>query len=170
MSRFGLGWQVPSALAGLALGGLLVFFGCARTPPAATARVSGVVTFEGRPLAGGVVVFVPDADRTAGGKMLTATTDAGADPIAPDQAAGPWVAGFDRIEAALKRPFRCFIGSQQRHHFGAQSGVVAALLLGPAASLSLRLVKRGAGDRQCTTHHFRTWRIGNHRRLVFLGA
>lgn len=76
MQKFGLGWQVPSALAGLALGSLLVFFGCARTPPPAAARVSGLVTFEGRPVSGGVVVFVPDADRTANGKMLTATTDA----------------------------------------------------------------------------------------------
>ncbi|MCU0702778.1 MAG: DUF4198 domain-containing protein [Fimbriiglobus sp.] len=75
MSRFGLGWQVPSALAGLALGGLLVFFGCARTPPPAAARVTGVVTFEGRPLAGGTVVFIPDPDRTAEGKLHTATAD-----------------------------------------------------------------------------------------------
>ncbi len=119
MSRFGLGWQVPSALAGLALGGLLVFFGCARTPPAATARVSGVVTFEGRPLAGGVVVFVPDADRTAGGKMLTATTDAsgrfvladGAAVVAPgwykvaiaDPPGGEWAYVFP---AELRRPDR----------------------------------------------------------------
>lgn len=119
MSRFGLSWQVPSALAGLALGGLLVFFGCARTPPAATARVSGVVTFEGRHLAGGVVVFVPDADRTAGGKMLTATTDAsgrfaladGAAVVAPgwykvaiaDPPGGEWAYVFP---AELRRPDR----------------------------------------------------------------
>jgi hypothetical protein len=75
VNRLGLGWQVPTALAGLTLGGLLVFFGCARNPTPAHARVDGVVTFEGRPLANGVVVFVPDADRTAGGKMFTATTD-----------------------------------------------------------------------------------------------
>jgi hypothetical protein len=83
----GFGWQVPSALAGLALGGLLVFFGCARTPPPAAARVSGFVSFEGRPLANGVVVFVPDADRTAGGKMFTATTDAGGRFVLADGAA-----------------------------------------------------------------------------------
>lgn len=115
----GFGWQVPSAFAGLALGGLLVFFGCARTPPSATAKVSGYVSFEGRPLSNGVVVFVPDADRTAGGKMFTATTDAsgrfaladGAAVIQPgwyrvaiaDPPGGEWSYAYP---AELRRPDR----------------------------------------------------------------
>lgn len=119
MTRVGIVWQVPSALAGLAFGGLLVFLGCARTVPPAAAKVGGLVTFEGRPLAGGVVVFVPDADRTAGGKMLTATTDAsgrfvladGAAAVAPgwyrvaiaDPPGGEWAYVFP---AELRRPDR----------------------------------------------------------------
>ena len=119
MTRVGLGWQVPSALAGLALGGLLIFLGCARTTSPASAKVSGLVTFEGRPLAGGVVVFVPDADRTANGKMLTATTDVngrfvladGAAIVAPgwykvaiaDPPGGEWAYAFP---AELRRPDR----------------------------------------------------------------
>jgi hypothetical protein len=134
MPRLSFGWQVPTALAGLALGGLAVFFGCARTPPPAAARVDGVVTFEGRPLAGGVVVFVPDADRTAGGKMLTATTDAdgrfvlagGTAAVAPgwykvaisDPPGGGW--GY-QFPAELRRPDKSGLERQVQaghdHHF-----------------------------------------------------
>lgn len=134
MARSSLGWQVPAALSGLALGGLLVFLGCARTPPPASARVSGVATFEGRPLAGGVVVFVPDADRTAGGKMLTATTDAdgrftladGAAVVAPgwyrvaiaDPPGGEWAY---RFPAELRRPDKSGLEREVKaghdHHF-----------------------------------------------------
>ncbi len=134
MSRVGLGWQVPSALAGLALGGLVAFFGCARTPPQAAAKVGGLVTFENRPLAGGVVVFVPDADRTAGGKMLTATIDAGgrfalADGLAAvqpgwyrvaiaDSPSGEWSYVFP---TELRRPDRSGLEREVKagheHHF-----------------------------------------------------
>jgi len=70
-----IGTRTAVATAALALGGLLAFFGCQKAPPPATARVEGIVTFQGRPLADGVVVFVPDADRTAGGKMFSASVD-----------------------------------------------------------------------------------------------
>ncbi len=134
MPKLGLGWQVPSALAGLAVGGLLVFFGCARMPTPANARVEGVVTFEGRPLAGGTVVFVPDADRTASGKLLTATTDAsgrfvladGTAVVAPgwykvaiaDPPTGEWAYTFP---AELRRPDRSGLEREVKaghdHHF-----------------------------------------------------
>jgi hypothetical protein len=60
-----------SALLLLAVG-LLPVLGCGRTAPA-PGTVKGAVTFQGRPLAGGLVVFAPDRDRGNTGKPVTAT-------------------------------------------------------------------------------------------------
>lgn len=79
---------VAAAVVGLAAGGLLAFFGCGKAPAPPAARVGGVVTFQNRPLAGGVVVFVPDADRSPGGKMFTATIGADGRFVLADGAAG----------------------------------------------------------------------------------
>lgn len=75
MARSVYRYTLPTALVSLAAGGLLAFFGCSPTAPPAAGKVSGLVTFEGRPLSGGVVVFVPDPDRSAGGTMYTANVE-----------------------------------------------------------------------------------------------
>jgi hypothetical protein len=57
----------------LGIGALLVALpgGCNRTPSGPT-TVRGAVTFQGKPLAGGVVVFAPDPERGGAGKPVRA--------------------------------------------------------------------------------------------------
>jgi hypothetical protein len=50
---------------------MLFAFGCG-TKPSTPATVEGSVTFLGRPLVGGLVVFTPDRDRGTTGKPTTA--------------------------------------------------------------------------------------------------
>jgi hypothetical protein len=47
--------------------------GCGSSSPPAAATVRGLVTFQGQPLVGGVVVFAPDRERGTSGKPATAT-------------------------------------------------------------------------------------------------
>jgi hypothetical protein len=51
---------------------VLLAAGCGKTEPA-VATVKGAVTFQGRPLAGGLVVFAPDRDKGNAGKPVSAT-------------------------------------------------------------------------------------------------
>ncbi|MFO0822470.1 MAG: hypothetical protein U0792_05015 [Gemmataceae bacterium] len=44
--------------------------GCSRNTPQAATTVRGAVTFQGKPLAGGMVVFSPDPDRGHSGKPI----------------------------------------------------------------------------------------------------
>lgn len=53
---------VRGALIGLALTGSLTTAGCSRSPPALV-PVHGRITFAGAPVARGVIVFTPDAER-----------------------------------------------------------------------------------------------------------
>jgi hypothetical protein len=100
----------------------LLTAGCGKTEPA-TATVKGAVTFQGRPLAGGLVVFAPDRDRGNAGRPVSAT-------VGPDgwyrlsadgsaQVAAGWYrvaiaeppgpsgeSGRARFPAALRRPDR----------------------------------------------------------------
>lgn len=48
--------------------------GCGASAPAGPATVRGVVTFQGNPVAGGVVLFTPDPDRGGAGKPVRADT------------------------------------------------------------------------------------------------
>ena len=92
--------------------------GCGRGGPPPPAAVRGTVTFQGRPLAGGLVVFAPDRDRGMAGKAVTAAVaDDGsytaavpagwyrvalADPPGID-----WDGhGWPKFPAALRRPDR----------------------------------------------------------------
>ena len=50
--------------------------GCGEAAKPGPAGVSGAVTFAGRPLAGGVIVFAPDRDRGTPGKPVSAALDA----------------------------------------------------------------------------------------------
>ena len=52
--------------------GAFAFLGCGKTGSAQPAKVSGIVTFHGRALSGGTIVFSPDPDKAVGGKMMVA--------------------------------------------------------------------------------------------------
>ena len=49
--------------------------GCSRKSPSAPATVRGRVTFQGYPLAGGLIVFSPDPDRGGSGKPIRGDLD-----------------------------------------------------------------------------------------------
>lgn len=49
--------------------------GCGPSAPPAPATVRGAVTFQGRPLAGGLVVFAPDRDKGNGGRPVAAAVE-----------------------------------------------------------------------------------------------
>ncbi len=59
---------------GLGLFGLafMLPLGCAKVPSAEPAKVSGTVSFQGRALSDGLIVFTPDPERGNGGKMFSA--------------------------------------------------------------------------------------------------
>ncbi len=98
--------------------------GCGSAAPPAAATVRGLVTFQGQPLVGGVVVFAPDRDRGTLGKTAAATiaqdgsfhlTADGATPIPPgwyrvaiaDRPGSlPDSDGYPRFPNALRRPDR----------------------------------------------------------------
>lgn len=98
--------------------------GCGSTAPPAPATVRGIVSFQGRPLLGGVIVFAPDRDRGTPGKPLSTTigedgtfqlTAEGSPTISPgwyrvaiSDAPGSWPEsdGYPRFPAALRRPDR----------------------------------------------------------------
>lgn len=97
---------------------LIGLAGCGRGSPV-TAGVRGTVTFQGRPLAGGLVVFAPDRDKGMGGKPVTVTVaedgsySAGAVPVGwyrvalADPPGIDWEGhGWPRFPAALRRPDR----------------------------------------------------------------
>jgi hypothetical protein len=49
--------------------------GCGSSAPPPESRVEGRLTFQGQPVAGGAVVFVPDRDRGFTGKPIRAETN-----------------------------------------------------------------------------------------------
>lgn len=97
---------------------LILGVGCGKSDRAPDATVQGRVLFQGRPLAGGVVVFAPDREKGTAGKPLTATIDSngrykltveGAAAVPPGWyrvALADSPASFDdvRFPAALRRP------------------------------------------------------------------
>lgn len=119
----------------------LTLAGCGRGGPPPAGLVRGTVTFQGRPLAGGLVVLVPDRDKGTGGKPVRA-------PIADDgsyEAEGvpagwyrvaladppgvDWEGhGWPRFPAALRRPDRAGLerevlgGRTNELHFHIEAG------------------------------------------------
>jgi len=97
---------------------LFLLLGCGKTAPVPDATVRGRVLFQGRPLAGGVVVFAPDREKGNASKPLSATIDAeghykltidGAAAVPPGWyrvALAESPGSFDdlRFPAALRRP------------------------------------------------------------------
>ncbi len=68
----------------------LTAVGCTRSVPPAPAPVRGQVLFQGRPLAGGLVVFAPDFDKGGRGRAVAARLDAdGRYELAPAPPAAP---------------------------------------------------------------------------------
>jgi len=59
---------VPVVALGAGAAAVALHGGCSRKTPPGPATVRGRVTFQGRPLAGGLVVFSPDPDRGGTGK------------------------------------------------------------------------------------------------------
>jgi hypothetical protein len=57
----------------LAAVGFLAAGGCGQSTPTAPASVRGTVTFQGQPLAGGLIVFTPDREKGTPGGPLRAT-------------------------------------------------------------------------------------------------
>jgi hypothetical protein len=104
--------------------------GCSRPEPAAPATVRGTVTFQGRPLAGGLVVFAPDREKGNPGRPVSATVAAdgtyrltvdGTTAVAPGwyrvAIADPpeWYVqetGLPRFPPALRRPDRAGLNRQ----------------------------------------------------------
>jgi hypothetical protein len=98
--------------------------GCSRPEPAAPATVRGTVTFQGRPLSGGLVVFAPDRERGNAGRPVSAAVAAdGTYRLAVDGGAAvtpgwyrvaiadpaEWAVretGLPRFPPALRRPDR----------------------------------------------------------------
>ena len=106
----------------LLIAGILLASGCGKNEPS-SATVKGAVTFQGRPLDGGLVVFAPDRDRGNTGKPWTATVGpdgwyrlsadgasqvaAGWYRVAIAEAPGTYdEPGRPRFPAALRRPDR----------------------------------------------------------------
>lgn len=103
---------------------LLLMAGCGTPTSTLPATVQGVVTFQGRPLVGGLVVFVPDRDKGMNGPPISALIDhegrytlasEGAGTVMPGWyrvaiaepggMPGPEL-GYPRFPAALRRPDR----------------------------------------------------------------
>jgi hypothetical protein len=94
------GWRVFGLLAVLAAGSP----GCQRADKAGATTVRGLVTFEGYPLAGGMIVFTPDPERGGSGKPLPAEIAAdGRFQLAPaaDSEIAP---GWYRVAVAAPPP------------------------------------------------------------------
>jgi hypothetical protein len=66
---------VPVAALGLGAAVVALPGGCKKSSPPEPATVRGSVTFRGRPLAGGLVVFSPDPDRGGSGKPARGDID-----------------------------------------------------------------------------------------------
>lgn len=126
-------WKGAILVAAGLLAGVVVPFGCGKPGSTAPARVTGQVTVQGRPLFGGLVVFVPDPERGAGGTLFSAsiTSDGGFQlaegqsvippgwyRIAIAEPAGYYESGFP---AQLRRPDRSGIEREVKpghdHHF-----------------------------------------------------
>jgi hypothetical protein len=106
--------------------------GCGKSEPSAATLVKGSVTFQGRPLAGGLVVFAPDREKGNAGKPLTATVGPdgwyrleadGSAPVTPGWyrvaiADPPETFGEEfgrsRLPAALRRPDRSGLDREVR--------------------------------------------------------
>lgn len=67
---------VPVVSLGAGVAAVALPGGCGKSAPPQVTTVHGRVTFQGRPVAGGLVVFTPDPDRGFAGKPVRGETDA----------------------------------------------------------------------------------------------
>lgn len=63
-----------ASLAGAVAAVVVLPTGCSRSGPTGPTTVRGRVTFQGHPVAGGLIVFAPDPDRGSTGKAARAET------------------------------------------------------------------------------------------------
>lgn len=115
--------------------------GCGRGGPPPTGLVRGAVTFQGRPLVGGLVVFAPDRDKGMAGKPVRAAIADDGSYVAEAVPAGwyrvavadppgvDWEGhGWPRFPAALRRPDRSGLerevvaGRTNELHFHIEAG------------------------------------------------
>jgi hypothetical protein len=91
---------VPVAALAVGFGAAALSGGCGSKGPPGPATVRGKVTFNGRPVVGGLVVFTPDPQRGGRGKPARGETDAtGAFALSLD--AAPHIpAGWYRVSLA----------------------------------------------------------------------
>jgi hypothetical protein len=120
--------------------------GCGPSAPVKETTVRGRVTFQGRPVADGTVVFAPDPDRGATGKPLRAATAAdGTFTLRPPEGAVP--AGWYRValapapgEVETDPPFPPQLRRPDR------SGVVREVRVGADNVFELAVEVSSAGD------------------------
>ncbi len=90
---------VPLLSLAAGAGAVAVQGGCSPSKPPREQTVCGRLTFQGRPVAGGTVVFTPDPERGGAGKPLrTATAADGTFTLRP--ADGPVPPGWYRVALA----------------------------------------------------------------------
>src|SRR5712671_6744239 len=66
---------VPVVALAAGIAAVALHLGCnGSSPPVGPSTVRGRVTFQGQPVAGGMVIFTPDRDRGASGKPLRCDT------------------------------------------------------------------------------------------------
>ncbi len=100
-----------------ALWTLVALAGCADAPPSAV-EVSGIATYDGQPIAGGIISFVPlDSDRPPGGAAITD----GRYRLYPEVALKP---GRYRVEVRWARP----TGEKREAGYGQSPDVFAEAL------------------------------------------
>jgi hypothetical protein len=90
--------------------GLLAALGCGRDP-AKLLPVSGHVFFQGKPLAGGTIVFTPDPERGGSGPMAFAEIKADGGFTLRTGAEFGAVAGWHRVTVASLPPLAAVPGS-----------------------------------------------------------
>jgi hypothetical protein len=90
---------VPLASLAAGAGAVALHGGCSPSRPPRDATVVGRLTFQGRPVAGGTVVFAPDPDHGGTGKPVRAATAAdGTFAVRPPD--GPIPPGWYRVALA----------------------------------------------------------------------
>ncbi len=119
---------IPVAAVVAVVVGVSAFGGCGSSaPPPGPATVRGKVTFNGQPVAGGLVVFTPSPDRGGRGKPAFAETG-------PD---GSFILALDRVNAIPPGWYRVSLAPAPALSAGSQPPVFPAKLapgpVGPGA-------------------------------------
>ena len=102
--------------------------GCSSSAPAGPAAVRGRVTFQGRPVDGGVVVFAPDPDRGSTGKLVRGET--GPDGVFQLAAEGGAAVSPGWYRVSIAPPAGGLAGFPQPLRRPDQSGLIREVVVG----------------------------------------